>query len=194
MKTIEDIDHILNNDCWKPRWGWHDDHRHCGNPATADYLPAMMQVRDEVKQLLDVIGPREESCLQLGLGPCMACHEVWRYLFKYVVTIDQALCLVGNEHRYGLNTHDPAALVVANEHAPYDLLFIDAGHSYNDAYLDHVMYRGLMKPNGIIAFHDALPRAAYPELGVPGYLDFLRHQKVEVNMIGTEVGIAWIQV
>jgi hypothetical protein len=36
-----------------------------------------------------------------------------------------------------------------------DLLFIDGGHSYENVSLDYKYFKNFVKPNGIIAFHDA---------------------------------------
>lgn len=37
---------------------------------------------------------------------------------------------------------------------PIDLLFIDGDHSYDGAYLDWRVYRRLVRPGGVVAFHD----------------------------------------
>lgn len=192
MKTIEDVDRILNEDRWNPYHGWHDDHR--GLDGTGSYLPAMMQVRDEFHSLIDVIGPNMEGCLQLGMGNCGASHAVWSYLCKFTVTIDLAVCSLSTINSPGLNTHSTEAVAFAKRYPPYNVLFIDAGHEFSDVRQDHEIYGQLVNPGGIIAFHDALPREGYPEVGVPRYIDELRKNGVHVNMIGTEVGIAWIRV
>jgi cephalosporin hydroxylase len=40
---------------------------------------------------------------------------------------------------------------------PVDLLFIDGDHSYSGAMRDFVNYRTLVRPGGLIAFHDIVP-------------------------------------
>lgn len=40
---------------------------------------------------------------------------------------------------------------------PADVLYVDGDHSYNGAFLDFFMYRGLVKAGGLIAFHDIVP-------------------------------------
>jgi len=40
---------------------------------------------------------------------------------------------------------------------PLDLLFIDGSHTYDDALSDFEQYRGLVRPGGLIAFHDIVP-------------------------------------
>ena len=36
-----------------------------------------------------------------------------------------------------------------------DLLFIDGGHSYENVKLDYHLFKDLVRPGGVIAFHDA---------------------------------------
>ena len=40
--------------------------------------------------------------------------------------------------------------------APIDVLFIDGDHSYEGVKQDYEMYRSLVRPGGIIAFHDII--------------------------------------
>lgn len=52
-----------------------------------------------------------------------------------------------------------------------DFLFIDGDHSYDGVRQDYLMYRELMRPGGLIAFHDIEPCPPRPESvgGVPDY-------------------------
>jgi hypothetical protein len=189
---VTNLDTILNDPRYAPRHGWHDDHReHDGTPA---YLPAMMQVRSEFEELLRVCDERTralshvKSCLQLGLGPCDASHAVWRSQFAHVITIDGRECLVDDERHPGADTRSMEAIRLAAKHAPYDLVFIDAGHSFHDVQHDYLHYGTMMRHGGIVAIHDALPRAAYPEVQVYRFVATLPGVKI----IGDEVGIAWL--
>lgn len=187
---MNDLDDILRSPAYAPRYGWHDDHRHAdGTPA---YAPAIMQVRGEFGEFLDLLRARGlyGSCLQLGMGECDASHEVWRARFARVVTIDWRVCKVNDdiELQSGADTRSYEAVELAHQYEPYDLVFIDAGHSFDDVRHDHLIYGPMIRPRGIVAFHDALARPAYPEVGVPAYLATLQN----VHVIGTEVGIAWV--
>lgn len=182
------IDTIVNDPRHAPYHGWHDDHRAAdGTPA---YLPAVQQVRAEMVAFLATCAALGlyGACLQLGLGTCDASHELWRAHFDRVVTIDRARCLVDRAPCHGDDTASPDALRLAAMFGPYDLVFIDAGHSFEDVRRDHVTYGPLLKPGGIVAFHDAIARPAYPEVGVPAYVAALPG----VQIIGNEVGIAWV--
>lgn len=192
------------NERWYPYSGFHDEHR--GKDRTPDYRPAVQQARDEFYALVEVLRQRgTRKMLQLGLGATAASHELWRVLFAEVVTIDIQVCLTGDirdgsKIHAGLNTHRLEAIRFAERFQPYDFLFIDAGHKYDDVRMDFKNYSRMVRPGGVIAFHDALKRPTYEEeIEVWKFLDTLRDMKLItetgapfVNMIGTEIGTAWV--
>lgn len=58
------------------------------------------------------------------------------------------------------DSHDPATFTQLGEllgSRQIDLLFIDADHSYDGVARDYEMYAPLVRPGGLIAFHDVLP-------------------------------------
>lgn len=189
---ITDVDSILNDPRWAPRHGWHDDHRH--NDRKPEYLPALQQVRVEFFGLMEVLRGKKllgGRALQLGMGECRASHAVWRLLFpKRTVTIDWAVRMRDDMESVGADTHDKSSLEFAELWGPYDFLFIDAGHKFDDVARDHADYGRLVVPGGIIAFHDAAKRPGYEEeIDVWRYLAWGQ----EVTLIGSEVGVAWVR-
>ena len=80
-----------------------------------------------------------------------------------------------------------------------DLLFIDSGHAYGSVLTDWLLYQGLVRPGGIIAFHDSLLAIpGYYE--VPAFIDQLTAGKIngkphQINKIefSKSLGIAWYQ-
>ncbi|MBM3747949.1 MAG: class I SAM-dependent methyltransferase [Acidobacteria bacterium] len=76
-----------------------------------------------------------------------------------------------NHYIWGLPTRNPEAP-----------LFIDGDHRYEGVRRDFELYQRLVTAGGIIAFHDILPRIAFPDYGVhrfwaevkPGY----RHEEL----------------
>lgn len=198
--TIAAIDSILQDTRWAPRYGWHDHHRH--HDRKPEYLPAMQQVREEVAELIAVLAAHDVlggSCLQLGMGECDASHFAWLELFNFVVTLDwRVLAYNDGTGRVslrgpGVDIRSHEALEQAALRRPFDFLFIDAGHLFDEVKSDHLEYEMMVRPGGIIAFHDAVKRATYEdEIQVWRYLDELRAKGVEVHMIGEEIGIAWI--
>lgn len=191
------IEAIVNDPQWQPRYGFHDDHR--GKDRRPEYLPAVQQVRSEFYSLLALMWPfKGGKALQLGIGPCNASHFIWTQVFGQVLSIDWRLCLHSDSHGYtnikGRDTHDPEARDLAKGHGPYDFLFIDAGHKSLDVKLDFANFADLVRPGGIIAFHDALKRPGYErEIEVWQYLNGLRSSH-HIHMIGSEVGTAWIRM
>jgi hypothetical protein len=184
---VRKVNELVYSSRFLPFWGWHDDHR--AVDRTAEYAPAMQQVKAEFDAMVDVIveaGLVGGKCLQLGMGAGGASHQVWRTLFNDVMTIDYGIIAINDLNSTGASTHDAAALTLATQHAPFDFLFIDAGHDYVDVYDDHVAYGPLVRKGGIVAFHDALQREGFDEVEVWKYL-----LDVDVHYIGSEVGIAW---
>jgi len=193
MLSITDIDAMIAPGRYSPRFGWHDNHREAD--GTADYLPALMQVRSEFERLLEVInstGVSRSRCLQLGLGHCRASHDVWNAIFDDgAVTIDYGACLIGGEGDLpGADTGSTRALGLASRYARYGMLIIDAGHTYADVERDHRDYAPLVHPGGVIAFHDATHRPQFKELDVWKYLETLP----DIQMIVGEVGWGYLLV
>lgn len=191
MRDIKSkFDAVVYDPRWLPRRGWHDDHRqHDGTDA---YLPAVMQVRSEFLTLVDALPEQRVVCLQLGLGPCDASHQLWRCLFDTVISIDISKILINYHELAGEKTHDLRERLRKEEYLftlnDVDLLFIDAGHSYEDVKQDYLDYAEVVRLGGLIAFHDALPRVAYPEVEVHRFLAELEG----VRMVAVDVGTAWV--
>ena len=195
MSAIEQIDEILRSDRWGVYSGWHDDHKQ--HDGTAEYLPAMQQVRSEFAALIDVIEehlPRARRCLQLGIGATDASHAVWLALFEEVVSVDFGRTLIDAKGLHyttdGFDTHSPDARVLAEQFGSYDLLFIDGDHEHAGVALDYERFSPLVRAGGLIVFHDALERPGYAEVRVH---EFLKTLPGPVHMIGSEVGIAYLQ-
>ncbi len=194
---MTDFDHIVNDKRFLPYHGWHDDHR--GNDRTPQYLPAIQQVRDEFVGFIDLVRQRGlcGRCLQIGLGTPGGSHLVLQHVFADVVSIEQGPETVAQyRSRFGDmpriligDSYNWMTWEAAKHCGPYDVLFIDGDHTYEGVHLDHANYSTMVKPGGIIAFHDALERPGYEEeISVWRYLATLDG----VQMIGRELGIAWV--
>lgn len=192
--TIESLDFLLRGTSYLPYWGWHDDNRHAD--GTAEYRPAMQQVRAEFAEFLAVIRGRlwdkPTRALQLGLGMCEASHHVWMRLFDHVVTLDSRETWVDWRRNPGCDCHKLDALSIAttvrDAYGDFDLLFIDADHTHDGVEIEHTLYAPLVAKGGIVAFHDALPRKGFEEVEVHRYIDQLPYR---MQHVGCEVGIAW---
>lgn len=81
-----------------------------------------------------------------------------------------------------------------------DFLFIDGDHSYQGVKRDFEMYSPLVRPGGLIAFHDIVPGPEEKVGGVPELWQEIkshfRHQEIvkDWNQGGYGIGILWVEV
>jgi predicted O-methyltransferase YrrM len=96
-----------------------------------------------------------------------------------VVTVDSYAAGVDNRHLYDGWTPEGVTLQViagrsaaestvmeAKAWAPYDFIFIDAGHYYTEVKADWEAYLPLAQKGAVVAFHDILTHPAHPEIDV----------------------------
>jgi predicted O-methyltransferase YrrM len=96
-------------------------------------------------------------------------------------------CIAGDSHHAGVY----ARVVGALGRRKLDLLFIDGDHSYSGVGADFVMYRDLVRPGGLIGFHDIIPdfktRFGTPTAadsgGVPEFWDEIRRRYTDTQEI-----------
>lgn len=63
------------------------------------------------------------------------------------------------------DSHDPETQLQVMEHAPYDWLFIDGSHEYEQAKADWNDYAAMCAAQAVVAFHDiSLERSGVPQL------------------------------
>ena len=68
---------------------------------------------------------------------------------------------------YEADSNNPMTARMLDKHAPFDWIFIDAGHYYAEVRADWENFMPLGAPGGIIAFHDILPPSeAWPMIEV----------------------------
>ena len=82
---------------------------------------------------------------------------------------------------------------------PVDFLFIDGDHTYEGVKTDFEMYGPLVRPGGLIAFHDTLPRPDFPDIEVYRFWDELKEQYDTSDLIGPDgsgkiIGIGVLRV
>ncbi len=61
------------------------------------------------------------------------------------------------------SSHDPETLEACRQHGPYQWLFIDGAHTYQDAQMDWDDYHTLCTPGAYIFFHDIALRRRYQD-------------------------------
>lgn len=73
------------------------------------------------------------------------------------------------------DSQDPKTVEAASMCGPFDFAFIDADHSYAGVRADWLGWSHLIRPGGIVAFHDTWPNHDRHEPGVVRWVDELRH-------------------
>ncbi len=86
------------------------------------------------------------------------------------------------------------------EHRPLDFIFIDGDHTYKGVKADFHQYGPLVRPGGLIGFHDILPRADLPDIEVHRFWREIKDRYDSEEFIGTEstgrkvIGIGLLRV
>lgn len=101
------------------------------------------------------------------------------------------------EDSHQAKTLDSVKKLLADQ--PIDFLFIDGDHTYEGVKADFEMYGPLVRPGGLIAFHDTQPRPAFPDIEVYRYWDELKKKYDTTDFIGPEgsgkiIGIGLLRV
>lgn len=156
----------------------------------------IQQDRSEIQEFVSLLLSRGRlgSVLEIGLGYYGSTHVLWRLLFDKVTTIEKSHERVRTfgtnlrtfHQRWVLDDHrsafligmsfDPATIQKAYQHLAggVDLLFIDGDHQYASVLTEWLLYSPLVKPGGLIAFHD-IGLTIEGHYGVPEFLEKLSH-------------------
>jgi predicted O-methyltransferase YrrM len=60
----------------------------------------------------------------------------------------------------------PTAIEKVSQHAPFDFIFVDGGHRYHQVEADFRNYWPMLRPGGIMAFHDCACWEGHPSIDV----------------------------
>ena len=159
---------------------------------TAYNVFTMGQNRQEILELAEfVAGLNCQNILEIGSGAGGTLY-IWRNLASGEVVsidIDHAGQRVFNDERYPA----PVQLITASSQdmstfaqikdKVFDFIFIDGDHSYEGVKKDYMLYQGLCKPGGYIAFHDINDNWYMQQNNcqVKKFWDELRGEKFEIN-------------
>lgn len=143
--------------------------------------PPIQQVRREVVEFARVLLLKglHNSILEIGFGNYGGTHILWRHIFKNVITIDYDAALVrklqldnwldsGSTFIVGRSEDSTTLEKVQACLDSVDVLFIDCDHRYEPVARDWATYHKLVRPGGIVAFHDSVNTA--PPNGVDKFL------------------------
>lgn len=99
------------------------------------------------------------------------------------------------------DSHDPgmvADLEKMLDGEPVDMLFIDGDHSYEGVKADYELYSPLVRPGGIVAFHDVCGHPTMPFIEVDRFWATLPGEKEEFTSINSPgdmwggIGVLWV--
>lgn len=91
-------------------------------------------------------------------------------------------------HLLQADSHHPSTLQKVKQQIktqPLDFLFIDGDHTYEGVKQDFEMYSPLVRPGGLIAFHDILPRPDIPDIQVDRFWHEIKGSYSTVEFIGS---------
>ncbi len=160
----------------------------------------IQQDREEIKEFVSRLlsGGRLGTALEVGLGYYGSTHFLWRLLFDKVITIEKSherIRTFGTHMRafHGRWTLDDrrSSFIIGMSYEPstiqktyqcasdgVDLLFIDGDHQYASVLTDWLLYSPLVRPGGLIAFHD-IALTVKGHYGVPEFLDRLSRGSID---------------
>lgn len=90
-------------------------------------------------------------------------------------------------HLLRCNSHDIHSLEKVQkifDSGLVDFIFIDGDHSYEGVKKDFQLYGKLVRPGGIIGFHDILPRQEFPEIQVYKFWEEISTQYDSLEIVG----------
>ena len=92
-------------------------------------------------------------------------------------------------HLLRKDSHDPKTIAEVRhlfDNAEVDFAFIDGDHTYEGVKADFFDYGPLVRPGGLIAFHDILPRPDMPSIQVDRFWRELKSTHRTRDIIGTD--------
>ena len=199
--TVESV--MKQLDAWVARHGNGTYERGDWEPMKDFMIPdaaGIQQDREEIKEFVSVLLGRGRlgAVLEVGLGYFGSTHFLWRQLFKKVITIEKSherirtfgANLRAFHQHWVLDDQRSAFLIgMSNETATVtkayqaasgglDVLFIDGDHQYASVLTDWLLYSPLVRPGGIVAFHD-VALTVKGHYGVPEFVDQLSRGAID---------------
>ena len=94
-------------------------------------------------------------------------------------------------HVYAGNSHDQNTADEIALRRPFDWVFIDAGHYYQEVLRDWELYGPMCRPGGVVLFHDILPPTKqHPEIEVATLWEEIKRDYLTLEIIADR-GAEW---
>lgn len=114
----------------------------------------------ELSKLLEIVDRiKPEKILEIGVhrgGSIKAWRTAWPEAFVVGVDIDFDELEYKDFEKVLGDSHDPATKEKFSTVGQFDFIFIDGDHTLTGVHKDFEMYGSLIRPGGIIAFHDIM--------------------------------------
>jgi predicted O-methyltransferase YrrM len=172
--------------------------------------PVAYQVEWEFDQLMNVL-ELPQRILEVG---CYEGGTLWHWLrmAKRVVAVDDLTRNADEWQEWADETgcdlhikrgdsHDRTIIEDVRDLGPYDLVFIDADHTYQACRADVDHYGTMLTEGGVLVLHDILPRPNYgvsqvwAELkSIPGvrYMEIAKNDTEPGNEGPCGIGLLWV--
>lgn len=172
-------------------------------PMKAFMIPDDAGIQQDRREIKDFVGlllsrGRLRTVLEIGLGYYGSTHFLWRQCFDRVITVEKSherirtfgTNLRQHAKRWVLDdgrsafligmSHDVKTVAKAYQAAPggLDLLFIDGDHNYDAVLSDWLLYSPLVRPGGLVAFHD-IGTTVEGYYGVPQFVEQLSRGEID---------------
>lgn len=90
------------------------------------------------------------------------------------------------------DTRDPEIIEQVSHWAPYDFVFVDAGHLDDEVRADWANYGPMVAPGGLIAFHDIIEHEGLPRIQVFHLWAELKAENTYIEIVspgGSGIGV-----
>ena len=201
---VASIDTILEQlDAWVARHGNGRYEQGDWEPMRDYMIPDDAGIQQDRREIAEFVGrllqrTRRRHVLEIGLGYFGSTHFLWRLLFDHVTTIEKSHERVRSfgtnmrafHRRWVLGdrrssfpigySYEVATIQKAYSYLTggVDVLFIDGDHHYASVLTDWLLYSPLVKPGGLVAFHD-VALTVDEHYGVPEFLAKLSRGEID---------------
>jgi predicted O-methyltransferase YrrM len=139
--------------------------RELAHSAVAEHRAC--QCVEELSALCGLFPNPLRNTLEIGVGDDNGTMWLWKQISERALGVDiKPECRDRDlAHVICADSQDPATVDLVKAHfcgEPLDFLFIDGAHEYAFAKSDYELYGPLVRPGGIIAFHDINEKSPDP--------------------------------
>lgn len=181
------------------------------NTTGIDPNNPIQQIREEILYFAEILLKTQyKNVLEIGAGTYGGTHYLWKMIFEEVTSVDFCITLpsrLNYEIEYPqdvfviADSFNIKTRELISKRGPFDVLFIDGGHGYENITGDYLLYKDLVHKGGMIAFHDTNANMGginqFMEELFYGKIDGVKHNPTHIftnRPVRTRCGISYIKV